>query len=156
MSSSNVDTFSGLGHDDLTGDFGAPHTFDWQVIHADILKATNAWCRAFFDQRGCAFNDVGVVGARFRRVHNHRVRAGEVLQMEPHGVLRRLFDKRVILGLICAYINFIVSVENLRIHACGLNLYVAYHHYNLNKFKSIFIHLDGFGFSCKESAVLTR
>ena len=124
MSSSNVDTFSGLGHDDLTGDFGAPHTFDWQVIHADILKATNAWCRAFFDQRGCAFNDVGVVGARFRRVHNHRVRAGEVLQMEPHGVLRRLFNKRVILGLVCTHLDGIIAVENLGVH-CSSRSFIS-------------------------------
>jgi hypothetical protein len=37
-------------------------------------------------------NDVGVVGARFCRVYDDGVRAGEVLQMEPHGVLGRLFN----------------------------------------------------------------
>ena len=88
----NLYAFGGLGHDDLAGGFGAPHTFDRQVIDADILKTTNSRCRAFFDQRGCALNDVAVVGAQFRRVYDNGVRAGEVLQMKPHGVLRGLFN----------------------------------------------------------------
>ena len=97
---SNVDTFSGLGHDNFARGFSAPHIFDWQVIHAHTAQTPDTNCSPFFDQRGCAFNDVCVNYARFRRVHNHGVRAGKVLQMEPHGVLRRLFNERVILGLV--------------------------------------------------------
>jgi hypothetical protein len=70
MSSSNLNAFGGLGHDDFAWGFGAPHVFYWQVIDAHILHVANAWCRAFFHQRGCAPDRVGVVGARFRRVHN--------------------------------------------------------------------------------------
>jgi hypothetical protein len=37
-------------------------------------------------------------------------------------VLRCPFDERVILGLVCAYANGIVAVENLGIHVIGLGL----------------------------------
>jgi len=131
----NMDAFGGLGHDDLARGFGAPHMLSQQVIDAHVLQVANTWCRAFFDQRGCASNRVGVVGARFHRVHNHRVRARKVLQMKPHGVLRRLFNERVILGLIRAYINFIVAVEYLGIHCCSVP------NINTLQFKSIFVAL---------------
>jgi hypothetical protein len=119
---SNLDAFGGFEHDDLTGNFGAPHVFCGQVIHAHTAQPPDTNCSPFFDQRGCAFNDVCIICARFRRVHDNRVRAGEVLQMEPHGVLWRLFNKRVILCLVCANPDGIVAVENLGIHVYGIGL----------------------------------
>ena len=111
-----MNAFSGLGHDDFARGFGAPHAFDWQIIDTYTVQPANVYCRAFFYQRGCASNHVGVVGSRFGRVYNDGVRAWEVLQMEPHGVLRCLFNERVILGLICAHLDLIVYVENLGVH----------------------------------------
>ena len=111
-----MDAFWGLEHDDLARGFGAPHTFYCQVIDAHVLKATNTWSCAFFNQCGCALNDIGAVGARFRRVYDYRVRAGKILQMEPHGVLRCLFDECVILGLVCAHLDGVSAVENLGVH----------------------------------------
>lgn len=119
MTTSNMDAFWGLEHDDLTRGFGAPHTFYWQVINAHVLKATNTKRSAFFNQRGCALNDISAVCARFRRVYDYRVRAGKILQMEPHGVLRRLFDECVILSLVCADLDRVVAVENLGVHHDG-------------------------------------
>jgi len=132
VTTSNMDAFWGLEHDDLTRGFGAPHTFYWQVIDAHSAKATNTNRSAFFNQRGCALNDIGAVCARFRRVYDYRVRAGKILQMEPHGVLRCLFDECVILGLVCADLDRVVAVENLGVHS-GTML-------NHHKFKSIFTH----------------
>ena len=117
MSSLDLDAFGRLGHDDLTGGFGALHVFYWQVIHAHAAQSANVYCRAMFNQHGGTSDHLGVVGARICRVHNDGVRAGEVLQMEPHGVLRCPFDERVILGLVCAYANGIVAVENLGVHS---------------------------------------
>ncbi len=119
---SNLDAFGGLGHDDLTGGFGALHVFHWQVIDAHAAQSANVYCRAMFNQHGGTSDHFGVNYARICRVHNDGVRAGEVLQMEPHGVLRCPFDERVILGLVCAYANGIVAVENLGIHVLGLGL----------------------------------
>jgi hypothetical protein len=48
--------------------------------------------------------------------------AGKVFKMEPHGVLGCLFNERVILGLICADLDGVISVENLRIHGLLLLL----------------------------------
>jgi hypothetical protein len=139
-----MDAFWGLEHDDFAGGFGAPHTFYWQVIDAHGLKATNTGSCTFFDQRGCALNDICSVGARFRRVYDYRVRAGKIFQMEPHGVLRCLFDECVILSLVCADLDRVVAVENLGVHHDGDD--VTYK--NLNQFlhienidlKSIFAH----------------
>lgn len=127
-----MDALGGLEHDDLAGGFGAPHTFYWQVIDAHGLKATNTKRSAFFNQHGCALNDICAVGARLHRVYDYRVRAGKILQMEPHGVLRCLFDECVILGLVCADLDRVVAVENLGVHS-GTML-------NHHKFKSIFTH----------------
>jgi len=128
---SHLYTFSGLGHDDLTGNFGAPHIFSHQVIDAHILKATNAGCRAFFDQRGCATNRIGINCACFCRVYNDGVRAGEVLQMEPYGVLGCFFNERVILGLVCADLDGVSVVENFGVHGGCPTI-------NAPQFKSIF------------------
>jgi hypothetical protein len=112
----DLHAFGGFEHDDLARGFGAPHIFSHQVIHAHGLQVANARRRAFFYQRGCAVNDVGVIGARFRGVYDNGVRAGEVLQMEPHGVLGRLFDKRIILGLVCTDLDGVSAIENLGVH----------------------------------------
>ena len=114
-----MNALGGLEHDYLARGFGAPHTFYWQVIDAHVLKATNTKRSAFFDQCGCALNDIGTVCSRFRGVYDHRVRAGKILQMEPHGVLRCLFDECVILGLVCADLDRVVAVENLGVHHDG-------------------------------------
>lgn len=134
-----MDAFGSLKHNDFARGFGASHIFDHQVIDANAAQTPDTNCCAFFDQCGCASDHVGVASARLRRVYNDGVRAGEVLQMEPHGVLWRALDERVILGLIRAYINFIVAVENLGIHVYCIGLCVACYHYSSNKFKSIFI-----------------
>jgi hypothetical protein len=110
----DLDAFGGLEHDDFARGFGAPHVFDCQVIDAHVLHVANAGCRAFLYQCGCASDRVGIIC--FRRVYNDGVRAGEVLQMEPHGVLRCSFDKCVILGLVCADLDGIIAVENLGVH----------------------------------------
>ena len=115
-----MDTFRGFKHDDLARGFGAPHTFDCQVIDAHTAQPANARRSVFLYQSGCAFNDVGVVGARFRRVYNDGVRAWEVLQMKPHGVLGCFFNERVILGLVCAHLDGVIAVENLGVHLAAL------------------------------------
>ena len=111
-----MDAFRGFKHDDLAGGFGASHIFDCQVINADAAQPANAERGAFLYQCGCAFNYNGVVGTRFSSVYNDGVRAGEVLQMEPHGVLRCLFNESVIVVLVCAHLNGVVAVENLGVH----------------------------------------
>lgn len=113
---SNLDAFGGFGHDDLARSFGALHVFHWQVIDAHAAQSANVYCRAMFNQHGGTSDHFSINYARFGRVHNDGVRAGEVLQMEPHGVLRCPFDERVILGLVCAHANGIVAVENLGVH----------------------------------------
>lgn len=125
-----MDALGGLEHDDFAGGFGAPHTLYWQVIDAHVLKATNTGTCTFFDQCGCAFNHVGAVCSCFRRVYDYRVRAGKILQMEPHGVLWCLFDECVILSLVCADLDGIIAVENLGVHHDGGDVTYT----NLNQF----------------------
>ena len=129
---SNLDAFSGLGHDDLARGFGAPHAFDRQVIDTYAVQPANVYCRTFFHKRGGTSDHFGVVGSRFCRVYNHRVRAGEVLQMEPHGVLRCFFNERVILGLVCADLDGVSVVENFGVHGALVPTI------NAPQFKSIF------------------
>jgi hypothetical protein len=116
VESLDLDAFSGLEHDDFARGFGAPHVFDGQVIDADGFKTANTKRSTCFDQCCCASDCVGIVGARLGRVCNNGVRAGEVLQMEPHGVLRCSFDKCVIFGLVCADLDGVIAVENLGVH----------------------------------------
>ena len=118
----DLDAFRCFEHDDLARGFGAPHIFDCQVIYAHAVQVANPGCSAFFDQSGCTANRIGVVGARFCRVDNDGVRAGEVFQMEPHGVLWGAFDERIIFGLVCAYLDRIVAVENLGVHVNNCDL----------------------------------
>jgi hypothetical protein len=52
--------------------------------------------------------------------------------MEPHGVLGRLFNERVILGLVCADLDGVSAVENLGVHGTWYGGLVWFH--NLNQF----------------------
>ena len=111
------DAFGSFEHDDLARYFSAPNVFCEHVIDADPAKVANFWRRAALDERGRAVNRFRAELARLCSVHDDCVRAGKIFQVEPHGVLRRALDERVIIRLVCANLDRVITVENLGIRS---------------------------------------